>query len=31
VQEFFGIVSFKVIELEEEEDFHFQSLILRKG
>jgi SAM-dependent methyltransferase len=29
-QELFEVVSFKAIELEEEEDFHFQSLVLRK-
>jgi SAM-dependent methyltransferase len=30
-QEYFSIHAFKTIELEEEEDFHFQSLILRKS
>jgi SAM-dependent methyltransferase len=30
-QELFDVVSFKTIELEEEEDFHFQSLVLRKN
>jgi hypothetical protein len=30
VMEFFEIINFKIIELDEEEDFHFQSLILRK-
>jgi SAM-dependent methyltransferase len=29
-QENFEVVVFKTIELEEEEDFHFQSLVLRK-
>lgn len=29
-QELFEVVSFETIELEEEEDFHFQSLVLRK-
>jgi SAM-dependent methyltransferase len=29
-QELFDVVSFKTIELEEEEEFHFQSLVLRK-
>jgi hypothetical protein len=29
-KECFAIHAFKTIELEEEEDFHFQSLILRK-
>lgn len=29
-RELFEVVSFKTIELEEEEDFHFQSLVLRK-
>jgi SAM-dependent methyltransferase len=31
VRELFDVVSFRTIELEEEEDFHFQSLILRKS
>jgi SAM-dependent methyltransferase len=30
-QEVFEIVSFRAFELEEEEKFHFQSLVLRKG
>jgi SAM-dependent methyltransferase len=29
-QELFKVASFKAIELEEEEDFHFQSFVLRK-
>jgi len=29
-QEYFEVVSFKVVELEEEVDFHFQALVLRK-
>ncbi len=30
-QKFFEVVSFKAIELDEEEDFHYQSMILRKN
>jgi SAM-dependent methyltransferase len=29
-QKFFNVVSFQAIELEEEETFHFQSLVMRK-
>jgi len=31
VQDIFEVVAFKVIELEEEENFHFQSMIVRKA